>query len=127
MKFKFNSRYFLATIIIFLIEVLIATKLKNLFFVRAYLGDVIVVILIYTFILSFFEIRNKTALITGVFIFSCLIEFAQYLGITEFLKLKPGSIAHIIVGSSFSWWDILCYFAGCLILLIFVKIKKNRL
>lgn len=126
MKLKFNLIYFLLTIFIFLVEVLIATKLKNIFLVRAYLGDVIVVMLIYTFILSFFEIKNKTRLIVGIFIFSCLIEFAQYLGIAEFLKLKPGSIAHIVVGSSFSWIDILCYFAGCLILLLFVKTKKNQ-
>ena len=126
MKFKFNLIYFLLTIFIFLVEVLIAIKLKNIFLVRAYLGDVIVVMLIYTFILSFFEIKNKTRLIAGIFIFSCLIEFAQYLGIAEFLKLKPGSIAHVVVGSSFSWIDILCYFVGCLILLLFVKTKKNQ-
>jgi len=124
---KFNLKYFSATIFIFLIEVLIATKLKNQFFIRAYLGDVIVVLLIYSFVLSFFEIKSKTILLAGIFIFSCIIEFAQYLGITEMLRLKPGSIAHIVVGSSFSWWDILCYFAGCFILLLFIKIKKNLL
>lgn len=125
MKFRFSLSYFIATIILFLIEVLIATKLKNNVFIRSYLGDVLVVMLIYTFILSFFEIKNKTVLILGVFLFSCAVELAQYLGIAEALKLQPGSIAHIVVGSSFSWLDILSYAAGCVILWIFVKIKKD--
>lgn len=35
---KFNLYYFIATIILFITEVLIATVFKDLFFVRAYLG-----------------------------------------------------------------------------------------
>lgn len=104
-----------------MVEVLIATVFKHWFFVRAYLGDVIVVLLIYTFILSFFEVKNKSILILGIFIFSVLIETLQYLGIAEYLQLKPGSIAHIVVGSSFSWIDILCYAAGCLLLWLLPK------
>lgn len=122
---KFNLKYFIATLIIFLIEVAIATVFNGNVFVRAYLGDVIVVILIYTFILSFFEIKNKTVLVLGVFIFSVIIEVLQYLGIAEFLNLKPGSIAHIVVGSSFSWLDILSYFAGGVLILIFNRFFLN--
>jgi len=122
---KFNLKYFIATVIIFLIEVLIATIFKGIVFVRSYLGDVIVVILIYTFILSFFEIKNKNLLVLGVVSFSVLIEFLQYWGIADYLGLKPGSIAHIVVGSSFSWWDIACYFTGCMCILVFNKIKKD--
>ena len=56
---RFNLRFFLLTILILFIEILIATVFKDWVFVRAYLGDVIVVILIYTFVLSFFQIKNK--------------------------------------------------------------------
>ncbi|MFC2273807.1 MAG: DUF2809 domain-containing protein, partial [Capnocytophaga granulosa] len=42
---KFNSKYFFAALIIFLIEVAIATLFKSVSFVRAYLGDILVVIL----------------------------------------------------------------------------------
>ena len=127
MKFRFSLPYFLATVLIFIIEVLIATVFKHWFFVRAYLGDVIVVILIYTFIFSFFDIKNKNALIFGIFIFAVFIEVLQYLGIAEFLKLKPGSIAHIVVGSSFSWIDILCYAAGCVLLWVFAKKRTENI
>ena len=47
---KFNLKYFLIAVAIFLVEILIATKLKDIFFIRAYLGDVLVVMLMYCFI-----------------------------------------------------------------------------
>jgi len=126
MNFRFNFVYSILTIAIFIVEVLIATVFKDWFFVRAYLGDVIVVMLIYTFILTFFKIENKQILILGIFIFSVFIEFLQYLGIADVLKLKPGSIAHIVVGSSFSWIDILCYAAGCLFLWVLPNKKELK-
>lgn len=125
MKFKFNIKYFLATIFIFLVEVVIATVLNHQFFIRAYLGDVIVVMLLYTFAKSFFIIDN-TKLILGIFAFSCLIEFAQFFNIAEKLGFKPGSLMYIVIGNSFSWIDILCYGAGCLLLYIFVKMKSAK-
>ncbi|KNB62240.1 DUF2809 domain-containing protein [Chryseobacterium sp. Hurlbut01] len=123
MKLKFKPKYLLLTILIFLVEVLIATVLKNNFFIRAYLGDVIVVILLYTFVRSFFTV-NDTKLIVGIFAFSCLIEFAQYFNIAEKLGFQPGSLMYIVIGNSFSWVDIACYAAGCLLLYLLVKLKK---
>lgn len=120
---KFNLKYFLLSMIIFLIEVLIATTFKDIFFVRAYLGDVIVVMLIYTIILSFFKVENLTKLIVGIFIFSVIVEVLQYFKIADVLGLKPGSIAAIVVGNSFSWIDILCYGVGCLVLYL-VEVKS---
>ena len=127
MKLKFSLTYFLLTIAIFLVEVLIATKLKDIFFVRAYLGDVIVVILIYTFIKSFLKIENNEKLILGILIFSFIVEFAQYFNIAEKLGFSEGSLMYIVIGNSFSWIDILCYAVGCLLLFLFVKIQKNNI
>lgn len=123
LSFHFSYRYFLAAIFIFLIEVLIATVLKNIFFIRAYLGDVIVVILLYTFVKSFFKV-NDTKLIVGIFAFSCIVEFAQYFNIAEKLGFQPGSLMYIVIGNSFSWVDIACYAAGCLLLYLLVRLKK---
>lgn len=122
---KFNIYYFFATILLFLIEVSIATVFKNIFWLRAYFGDVLVVVLIYTFFLSFFEIKNKTKFIWGIFVFSCLIELAQYFHFGEILGLKDHKIAMIVLGNSFSWIDIFCYFAGCIILWLFVFFTKS--
>ncbi len=41
----FNYKYFLTTIFLFLAEVSIATFFKDIFWLRAYFGDVLVVIL----------------------------------------------------------------------------------
>lgn len=124
-RVTFNYTYFLATVFIFLTEVLVATKLKDIFFVRAYLGDVIVVMLIYTFIKTFFRIEDNKKLILGILIFSFLIEFAQYFNIAEKLGFRKGSLMYIVIGNSFSWIDILCYFVGCLLLFVFVKFQTN--
>ena len=120
---KFNLYYFIATIILFITEVLIANVFKDLFFVRAYLGDVLVTILIYTFVKSFFNISTGKLLI-GVFIFSVFIEVLQYFNIADVLGLKRGSIAYIVVGNSFSWIDIICYGAGCLIAFVVERLRN---
>ncbi|MCS4304532.1 MULTISPECIES: ribosomal maturation YjgA family protein [unclassified Chryseobacterium] len=125
MKFQFSLKYLLASVFIFLIEVLIATKLKDIFFVRAYLGDVIVVMLLYTLVKSFFRVNNEK-LIWGILIFSCFVEFAQYFNIAEKLGFREGSLMYIVIGNSFSWIDILCYAAGCLLLYLFVKMTNNK-
>lgn len=126
-KLKFSLKYFLLSIAIFLVEVLIATRLKDIFFVRAYLGDVIVVMLIYTLVKSFFKIENNEKLILGVLVFSFLVEFAQYFTIAEKLGFREGSLMYIIIGNSFSWIDILCYAAGCMMMFFVIKIKDSRL
>ena len=115
---RLKYKYFIATIFLFIVEVLIATKLAYIDWLRAYFGDVLVVILIYTFIQSFFDF-DKTKTIIGVFLFACAIEFAQYFHFAELLGFKDNKIAMIVLGNSFSWIDILCYALGCLLAFIF--------
>ena len=124
-NFKFYYKSFLIAIFIFVVEVLIATELKNIFFVRAYLGDVFVVMLMYYFIKAFFDF-NPTKLIVWIFIFSCLIEFAQYFHFAELLGFKDNRIVMIMLGNSFSWIDILCYFAGCAVIFLFIILDGNK-
>ena len=121
---KFNLKYFLIAVAIFVVEVLIATKLKDIFFVRAYLGDVFVVMLMYYFIKAFFNL-NPLKLITGIFIFSCLIEILQHFHFGELLGFKDNKLVMIVLGNSFSWIDILCYFAGCVILYL-IEVNSYR-
>ena len=114
---RFNYKFFIATIFLFIVEVLIATKLAYIDWLRAYIGDVLVVILIYTFIQTFFKI-DKTKTIFGVFLFACAIEFAQYFHFAELLGFKDNKIVMIVLGNSFSWIDILCYVFGCILVLL---------
>jgi DNA integrity scanning protein DisA with diadenylate cyclase activity len=122
----FNKKYFFLTCFLFITEVIIATSLKNIVWIRAFFGDVLVVILLYTFIKTFFKFKTKKQnlyLLLGIFIFSCVIEFAQFFKFAELLGFKDNKLMMIVLGNSFSWLDILCYFIGCFFVLIIRNFK----
>lgn len=118
---KFNSKYFFAALIIFLVEVAIATLFKSVSFVRAYLGDILVVILIYCFIRAFFRIKNTKKLLIGIFCFAVFVEVLQYFKIVTFFGFGKGTLGYILLGNHFSYEDILCYATGCFLAFIFDK------
>ena len=123
---RLKYKYFVTTIFLFIVEVLIATKLAYIDWLRAYFGDVLVVILIYTFIQSFFYF-DKIKTIIGVFLFACAIEFAQYFHFGELLGFKDNKIAMIVLGNSFSWIDILCYLIGSFCIFIYQNYHNDLL
>lgn len=123
----FNLKYFLFSVLLFIVEVVIAVYLSHYQFIRAYLGDVIVVMLIYSLVLTFFDIYHKGRIILGIFIFSVAVEVAQYFHIADRLGFQQGSIPHIVIGNSFSWWDMVCYGVGCVILYgLYQAFKYNK-
>jgi len=120
----FNKSYFGFTILFFLIEVLIALFVHDSF-IRPYLGDVLVVILIYCFLKSFLKLPVLTAAVY-VLIFSFVIEFLQFLNIVEKLSLQKSKIARTVFGTSFSWIDILTYIIGIVIVIAVEKYWLNK-
>jgi hypothetical protein len=122
----FNKNYFGFTILLFFIEVFIALYINDSF-IRPYLGDVLVVILIYCFLKSFLKLP---VLIVAIFVlaFSFTIEFLQFLNIVEKLGLEKSKIARTVIGTSFSWIDLLTYIIGITIVLIIEKywLKNNQ-
>ena len=119
----FNKTYFGLTAVLLLIEVVIALFVKDRF-IRPYLGDVLVVILIYCFVKSFIKISVYKAAL-GVLLFAFTIEILQYCSLVEKLKLQHNTVAKTVIGTSFSWEDILAYIAGILIVLIAEKQCKQ--
>lgn len=120
----FNKNYFGLAVLIFAIEVLIALFIRDNF-VRPYLGDVLVVILIYCFIKSFLRLPAFTvALFTLAF--SIAIECLQYVHIVEKLGFGKSKIAKTIVGTSFEWIDILAYAAGIVVVLVSEKYVQKK-
>ena len=115
----FNKNYFGLAILFFCIEVLIALFLNDSV-IRPYLGDVLVVILIYCLLKSFVQLPVLTAAIF-VLIFSFAIEFLQFLNIVEILQLEKSKIARTVIGTSFSWIDLLTYVVGIAIVIIVEK------
>jgi Protein of unknown function (DUF2809) len=116
---QFNRNYFLLTILLFVIEVGIALFIHDNF-VRPYLGDVLVVILIYCFVKSFLKVSVAKAAI-GVLLFAFAIETLQYCLIVEKLNLQDNKIAKTVIGTSFAWEDILAYIAGIMIVIVCEK------
>jgi glycopeptide antibiotics resistance protein len=104
--------YLLLAILLFAVEVLIATKLAHLRFVRHSLGDVLVTMLLYCLALALRDFE-RLRLAAAVFVFACAIEVAQYLQLAQALGLARGSVLRVMIGEAFDWADVLCYFTGC--------------
>ena len=115
--------YAIATVILLLIEVLIALYVHDAF-VRPYIGDVLVVIVIYTFIRIFVPERCKL-LPLYVFIFAALVEFSQMFHIVEVLGWQDNRFLSVLVGSVFDWKDIQCYAAGGILLGVYEVLVRN--
>ena len=123
----FNKNYFGFAILIFIVEVLIALYVHDTF-VRPYLGDVLVVILIYCFVKSFFKLPVLTVALF-VLVFSFTIELLQFLNIVEKLGLEKSKFACTVIGTSFAWLDLLTYVVGIAVVLLVEKygLKKKIL
>jgi hypothetical protein len=106
-------------------EVIIATGLRRLHFVRGSLGDVLVVMLVYCTALAVRDFE-RVRLAIGVFLFACAIEASQYFHLASRLRLRPGSVLAIALGNSFAWGDILCYLMGCALILAADMLVRRR-
>ncbi|NJO92076.1 MAG: DUF2809 domain-containing protein [Chloroflexia bacterium] len=121
--FKFSKAYFSLAILLFIIEVLIALYVHDNF-IRPYVGDVLVVVLIYCFLRSFWNTKYSIVAIS-VLIFAYCVEFLQYLKIVDILDLRENKVMATIIGTSFSFEDLIAYFFGFLIILVIEKYRKK--
>ena len=103
--------YLTATLVLFAIELCIALFVHDRI-VRPFIGDVLVVILIYAFIRIFIPEKVRF-LPLYVFIFAAAVEILQYFRIVEVLGLQDNKVMSTVIGTSFDIRDILCYFVGC--------------
>ena len=108
----FSGPHAMLAVVVFVLEVLIATRVAHVSWIRAYLGDVLVVVLLYAAVRSVVRV-NHFALLLAVFVFACSIELAQYFRLAERLGYARGEMMHTVIGNTFSWGDIGCYALGC--------------
>ena len=78
------------------------------------------VILMYTFIKSIFKLSVKSTVL-GVLIFSYLIEIFQYFNGIELLGLQDNYLARLVIGTTFTWSDLVAYLMGGALIIIFEK------
>ena len=93
--------------------------------VRPYVGDFLVVMLIYCFIKSFLDtLVVQTAV--GVLLFAYAIEVLQYFRIVELLGLQHSTLGRTVIGSSFEWIDLIAYTLGVLIIIMTEKVLNQK-
>lgn len=118
--------YALGFIVILLVEIFIGMYVRDAF-VRPYVGDALVVVLIYCFVRVFIP-RGIPQLPVYVFAFACFIEILQYFRLVDMLGIT-NRVARIVLGSTFDVKDIVSYAAGCLFIVAaerWLYRKKSR-
>ena len=105
-----RTAYALCSAGIFLTEVLIALFVRD-DFIRPYGGDVLVTVLICCFVRIFFTKIRFLPL--WVFLFAAAVEVGQAFDFVSLMGLGDIAFFRILLGSTFSWADLVCYAAGC--------------
>ena len=116
---KFNKQYFIAAIAILFVEVMIALFVHDKI-VRPYIGDALVVVLIYCFVKSFFPLPVLPTAI-AVLLFAFFVEAMQYFHFINLIGFEHSSAAKIIIGNSFSKLDLVAYSVGILAVIVVEK------
>ena len=99
----------LLTLAVFSLEVFIALRVRDAF-VRPYLGDVMVVVLMYLALKT--VLRAPTAWLAGAALaIACLVEALQALPLVDVLGID-NRVLRVALGTTFSWTDVLCYAVG---------------
>ncbi len=106
---KRGAAYIGAALFLFLTEVLIAIFIST-GFIRHTLGDVLATAFLYA-VARIANIRPGLAAIVA-FGVSLAVEVAQGFELLRRLGLQDNSIARIVLGATFSYYDIIAYAAG---------------
>ncbi len=125
---KINKKrlyYGIAFLIFFAVELFIALYVRDNF-IRPYVGDVLVVILVYCFARIFLP-EGVKLLPLYVFLFAAGVELMQYFNIVKILGLESNRILRTMIGSVADWHDVACYGVGALILVLFQYLAYKRI
>ena len=117
---RLRATYFAIFVAILCIEILIGVYVRDAF-VRPYVGDVLVVVLIYCAVRVIFPMGIKL-LPLYVFAFSCGVELLQLVDVVSLLGIPSGSLLAILIGSTFSVADLVCYAVGCTLAALLTKL-----
>ena len=103
--------YLIAFIVLLITEILIALFVRD-DFIRPYGGDILVTVLICAAVRIVFP-TGVRLLPVWVFLFAAGVEIGQYFDFVTLLGLGNIPFFRILLGSTFSVADLLCYAAGC--------------
>ena len=120
---RFNKSYFLLALSLLGIEAYIGIYMPDTI-IRPYGGDFLVVILLYCLVKSFI---NSPVLLTAawVLVFAYTIEISQYFHMVSILGLQRFKLATLLLGTSFSFIDLLTYTLGILLVIIVENLRVS--
>lgn len=107
---KPSTHYTLLALALLVTEILIAIFVKDAF-IRPFFGDFLAVLLVYTALMIFGYQRPLLMAIFSLLI-AYTIEILQYLRFVEVAGLSRYRFFVVLIGTCFSWLDILAYTAG---------------
>ena len=122
MKNRAKRRNLAIFLALLLIEVLIALFIHDRL-IRPYIGDVLVVAVVY-FFLRIFLPEKYPWLLAAIFVFAVLVEFSQYLRLAERLGITNPAL-RILLGSVYDTKDIICYGVGCVLLGVYERLRRT--
>lgn len=108
---KHRIAYLALAILVFLIELAIATGHISGPFVRGNLGDLLVIVLLYLCLRALSGLSPVAAAVTATAI-GFGVEALQYVHIADILGFRKGSALYVVVGNTFSLSDLLMYLLG---------------
>lgn len=120
---QFHKKYLVLAALLFLVEIVIAVFFHDRI-IRPYGGDFLVVILLYCLVRGIFNIPIISAALS-VLAFSFYIEILQYFNLVNRLGLQDYTIARIVIGSSFEWFDLVAYTLG-IILVLCIELNATK-
>lgn len=91
-------------------------------FIRPFFGDVLVVMLLFSFV-KIFSKSNSIKIAIAVLLFAYMIEILQYFNFIESLGIQDNKIARVVLGATFDWLDLGAYTLG----VIFSMVLDNKL
>ena len=116
-----RSFYLAMTVFWLAVEVVIACYVHDRF-IRPYVGDVLVVVVVYGFVRIWVP-QGVRLLPLYVFLFAAGVEVVQYFHLVELLGVGNNTFLRVVLGSVFDLKDILCYGIGCVFLEGFERMK----
>ena len=114
--------FLVVAVLILAVEIYIAVCVNG-GFVRHYLGDVLVVILLYVLVRAIFSVTPSN-LALKIFTFAAALELAQYFGAVQILGIE-NKILKVMIGGTFDLTDLLCYAVGCVLVGIYEKFESK--
>lgn len=115
----------IASAVLFGIEVLIGLYASG--WLRSSFGDILVVILLYTLFRTVSPERPRfgAVLPIAILLFSYCVEFLQLWGFCDRFGIT-NRFLRVLIGTGFSWGDMLCYTVGILPCILCEYLLKKR-